>query len=78
MSEYVRIAKEQAQMGIDSLVIKDMAGILSPISAEELISALVKEVGIPVQMHCHATSGMAVATYVEGVRAGAGAIDCAI
>ncbi|MFC1462646.1 pyruvate carboxylase subunit B [Verrucomicrobiota bacterium] len=78
VEEFVRIAKEQVEMGIDSLVIKDMAGILSPISAEELISALVKETDIPIQMHCHATSGMAVATYVEGVRAGAGAIDCAI
>jgi len=76
VEEYVRIAKEQADMGVDSIVIKDMAGILSPISAEKLVSALVREVKIPVQMHSHATSGMAVATYVEGVRAGAGAIDC--
>ena len=78
VKEYVRIAKEQVQMGIDSLAIKDMAGILSPISAEKLISALVKEIDVPIQMHCHTTSGMATATYVEGVRAGAGAIDCAI
>jgi oxaloacetate decarboxylase (Na+ extruding) subunit alpha len=78
VKEYVRIAREQVQMGVDSLVIKDMAGILSPISAERLVSALVQAVDVPVQMHCHATSGMATATYVEGVRAGAGAIDCAI
>jgi oxaloacetate decarboxylase (Na+ extruding) subunit alpha len=78
VDKYVKIAREQVQMGIDSLCIKDMAGFLSPISAEKLISALVEEVNVPVQMHCHATSGMATATYVEGVRAGAGAIDCAI
>jgi oxaloacetate decarboxylase alpha subunit len=78
VEEYVRIAKEQVAVGIDSLVIKDMAGILSPISTERLISALVKEINVPVQMHSHMTSGMAVATYVEGVRAGAQAIDCAI
>ncbi len=78
VEEYVRIAREQVQMGVDSICIKDMAGILSPISAEKLISALTANVDVPVQMHCHATSGMAVATYVEGVRAGAGAIDCAI
>jgi oxaloacetate decarboxylase alpha subunit len=78
VDKYVKIAKEQVEMGIDSLVIKDMAGFLSPISAEKLISALVSEVNVPIQMHCHATSGMATATYVEGVRAGAGAIDCAI
>jgi len=76
--QFVKVAKEQVQMGIDSLCIKDMAGILSPISAEKLISALTLEVGVPIQMHCHATSGMASSTYVEGVRAGAGAIDCAI
>jgi len=78
VEEYVRIAKEQAALGIDSLCIKDMAGILSPISAERLVSALARTLDVPVQLHCHATSGMATATYVEGVRAGAGAIDCAI
>jgi oxaloacetate decarboxylase (Na+ extruding) subunit alpha len=78
VEEYVRIAREQVQMGVDSICIKDMAGILSPISAEKLVSALVAGVKVPIQLHCHATSGMAVATYVEGVRAGAGAIDCAI
>lgn len=78
VEEYVRIAREQAALGIDSLCVKDMAGILSPISAEKLISALAKNIDVPIQMHCHTTSGMAIATYVEGVRAGAGAIDCAI
>jgi oxaloacetate decarboxylase alpha subunit len=75
---FVKYAKEQVAIGIDSLCIKDMAGILSPIRAEELVSALIKEVNVPIQLHCHASSGMAAPTYVEGVRAGAGAIDCAI
>lgn len=75
---YVAIAKEQIAMGIDSLCIKDMAGILSPISAERLVSALIRETKIPIQVHSHMTSGMASASYVEAVRAGAGAIDCAI
>ena len=78
VEKFVTIAKEQVDMGIDSLCIKDMAGILSPISAEKLITALVKQVKVPIQLHAHATSGMATATYVEAVRAGAGAIDCAI
>ncbi|MCL2218740.1 MAG: pyruvate carboxylase subunit B [Chitinispirillia bacterium] len=80
VDKYVQYAKEQVQLGIDSLCIKDMAGILSPIKAERLVSALYDEFGadIPIQIHCHATSGMAVSAYVEGVRAGAGAIDCAI
>ncbi|MBM4142907.1 MAG: pyruvate carboxylase subunit B [Lentisphaerae bacterium] len=78
VEEFVRIAREQEQLGIDSLCIKDMAGILSPISAEKLIKALVASVKVPIQVHSHMTSGMATATYVEAARAGAGAIDCAI
>ena len=78
VDKYVSVAKEQIAMGIDSLCIKDMAGILSPIAAERLVSALVRETKIPIQVHSHATSGMASSTYVEAVRAGAGAIDCAI
>lgn len=75
---FVRVAKEQIALGIDSLCIKDMAGILSPIAAERLVSALIRETKVPIQLHSHMTSGMASATYVEAVRAGAGAIDCAI
>ncbi|MDR0330970.1 MAG: pyruvate carboxylase subunit B [Chitinispirillales bacterium] len=78
VDKYLQYAKEQISLGIDSLCIKDMAGILSPIMAERLVSTLVKELGVPIQLHCHASSGMGTAAYVEGVRAGAGAIDCAI
>jgi oxaloacetate decarboxylase alpha subunit len=78
IEKYVQYAKEQKALGIDSLCIKDMAGILSPIGAERLVKALIKELNIPIQIHSHMSSGMAIATYVEGVRAGAGAIDCAI
>ena len=45
---------------------------------EDEVTALMREVQVPIQVHSHATSGMATATYVEAVRAGAGAIDCAI
>lgn len=78
IEKFVQHAKDQVALGVDSICIKDMAGILSPMGAEKLVSAIIKEVNIPIQLHCHASSGMAVATYVEGVRAGAGAIDCAI
>jgi len=78
VDKYIEYAREQVALGIDSLCIKDMAGILSPIGAERLVSALVKNISVPIQLHCHATSGMATAAYVDGVRAGAGAIDCAI
>ncbi len=78
IKKFVSYAREQKQLGVDSICIKDMAGILSPIMAERLVSALIKELEIPIQLHCHASSGMAISSYVEGVRAGAGAIDCAI
>jgi oxaloacetate decarboxylase alpha subunit len=70
VDKFVLYAKEQVEIGVDSLCIKDMAGILSPIAAERLVRALVREVHVPIQLHCHSSSGMAVATYVEGVRAG--------
>ena len=79
VAKYVELAKEQAAMGIDSLCIKDMAGILTPGAARELVGALVKALpGMPVQVHSHMTSGMAAAMYMAAVEAGAGCIDCAI
>lgn len=78
VEKYIEYAKEQVAIGIDSLCIKDMAGILSPIMSEKLVTALIKETNIPIQIHCHTSSGMATAAYVSGVEAGAGAIDCSI
>jgi oxaloacetate decarboxylase alpha subunit len=78
IEKFVDIAREQEAMGADSICIKDMAGILSPNVAAKLVAALVKAVDIPVQLHSHMTSGMAVAAYLEGVKAGAGAVDCAV
>ena len=66
VEKYISYAREQVDLGIDSLCIKDMAGILSPISAERLVTGLIREFDIPIQLHCHASSGMAIATYVEG------------
>ena len=75
----MKLAKAQAAMGIDSLCIKDMAGILTPGAARELIGALVKALpDIPVQVHSHMTSGMAAAMYMAAAEAGAGCVDCAI
>ncbi|NOQ25358.1 MAG: pyruvate carboxylase subunit B [Bacteroidales bacterium] len=78
IKKYVSDAKEQVAMGIDSLCIKDMAGLLSPTMSTNLVTALKNEINIPIQIHCHATSGMADSAYLDGVRAGAGAVDCAI
>ncbi|MGN0828087.1 MAG: pyruvate carboxylase subunit B [Kiritimatiellia bacterium] len=73
---YVRLASDLKNLGADSLCIKDMAGILAPAAAQRLVQALAK-VGLPIQIHSHMTSGMAPATYLAAVQAGAGAIDCA-
>lgn len=78
IEKYVNDAKDQVAMGIDSLVIKDMAGLLSPTMSRDLVGALKKELDVPIQIHCHATSGMSETAYYEGVKAGAGAVDCAI
>lgn len=79
VEKYVELAKEQEAMGIDSLCIKDMAGILTPGAARELVAALVKALGdMPIQIHSHMTSGMAAAMYMAAVEAGAGCVDCAI
>ena len=76
---YVALAKEQVSMGVDSLCIKDMAGILTPGAARELVGALVKALPeLPIQVHSHMTSGMAAAMYMAAVEAGAGCVDCAI
>ena len=76
---YVKLAKAQADMGVDSLCIKDMAGILTPGAARELVAALRKALpDMPVQVHSHMTSGMAAAMYMAAVEAGAGCVDCAI
>ena len=79
VDSYVRLAKEQESMGIDSLAIKDMAGILTPGAARELVAALAKALPeMPLQIHSHMTSGMAAAMYMAAAEAGAGCIDCAV
>lgn len=66
------------QMGADSICIKDMAGLLSPVDAGSLVRAIKEKTGLPVQVHCHYTSGMAAMSYLAAVEAGADVIDCAI
>ena len=79
VEKYVELAKEQEAMGVDSLCIKDMAGILTPGAARELVGALVKAMPeMPIQIHSHMTSGMAAAMYMAAAEAGAGCVDCSI
>ena len=79
VENYVKFARELESMGADSLCIKDMAGILTPGAARELVSALAKALPeMPIQVHSHMTSGMAAAMYMAAVEAGAGCVDTAI
>ena len=79
VEKYVELAKAQEAMGIDSLAIKDMAGILTPGAARELVKALRRAMPkMPVEIHSHMTSGMAAAMYLAAAEAGAGCFDCSI
>ena len=75
---YVDLAKQLEEMGIDSLCIKDMAGLLSPYDAYELVSRLKKEIKVPIQLHSHYTSGMASMTYLKAIEAGVDVVDTAL
>lgn len=73
-----KMAKDIEEMGADSICVKDMAGLLLPDKAFELVSALKRGSKLPVQMHTHYTSGMASMTYLKAIEAGADVIDTAI
>ncbi|PCJ26613.1 MAG: oxaloacetate decarboxylase subunit alpha [SAR86 cluster bacterium] len=75
---WLNMAKQIESMGADSLCIKDMAGLLKPYVAFELISKLKKTVKIPIHMQCHATTGLSTATYLKAVEAGIDNVDTAI
>lgn len=75
---WLKKAKDIESMGADSICFKDMAGLLVPSKATELISALKKEIKIPIQLHTHYTSGVASMTYMKAVEAGCDVIDTAM
>jgi oxaloacetate decarboxylase alpha subunit len=75
---YVDLAKELASEGADSLCIKDMAGLLKPYDAYELVRAIKKVVDLPIEIHSHSTTGMSVATLAKAAEAGAEILDTAI
>ncbi|PKM95842.1 MAG: oxaloacetate decarboxylase [Firmicutes bacterium HGW-Firmicutes-1] len=75
---YAKTAKTIEEMGADSICIKDMAGLLVPYAATELITALKETVKIPIAMHAHYTSGVAGMTYLKAVEAGVDIIDTAM
>ncbi len=78
LKKYVEMVKELKQMGVSTICIKDMAGIMSPKEAYDLISAIKDAVDLPVVVHTHCTTGLAFMTYMKSVEAGADVIDTAI
>ncbi|RUO77956.1 sodium-extruding oxaloacetate decarboxylase subunit alpha [Idiomarina seosinensis] len=78
LEKWVEMAQELEDLGCDSLCIKDMAGLLRPEHAYELVSALKKKTDLPIAMQCHATTGLSVATYQKSIDAGIDMLDTAI
>ncbi|MFQ5382692.1 MAG: pyruvate carboxylase subunit B, partial [Dehalococcoidia bacterium] len=79
VDSYGKLTDRLVEMGSDSICIKDMAGLLSPHMARAIVGRIKKDhPDMPVQMHCHATSGMAEMSYLLGIESGADVIDCAI
>ncbi len=72
---FVNKAKELEAMGADTVCIKDMAGLLSPYDAYDLVSAIKKAIKLPLHLHCHYTSGMASMAYLKAIEAGVDVVD---
>ena len=78
IEKYVEMCKELKEMGVDSIAIKDMAGICSPKEAYDLVKAIKAEVDVSLFFHTHHTTGMGPMTLLKAVEAGCDGIDCAI
>jgi oxaloacetate decarboxylase alpha subunit len=78
IAKWVDLGKRIEDMGSHSICIKDMAGLLAPYVAYELVSKLKQTLHIPIHMQCHATTGMSTAAYVKAVEAGVDNVDTSI
>jgi pyruvate carboxylase subunit B len=76
--QFVSMAKQLETMGCDSIAIKDMAGLLTPMVTAELVSELVKAVAVPIHVHSHATAGIAEMCHLKAIENGCCHIDTAI
>ena len=75
---FVDLAKKLEQMGVHSICIKDMSGLLKPYVAEDLVKKLKAAVSVPIELHTHYTSGFGSMTYLKAIEAGVDIIDCAL
>ena len=78
IEKYAELAKQYADIGADSLCIKDMSGLLKPYEAYNLVKAIKKVTDLPIEIHSHATTGMSVATLTKAAEAGAEILDTVI
>lgn len=78
IERWIELSNKIQDMGADSLAIKDMAGLLTPYVAFELISKLKETIDIPIHLHCHATTGMSSPTIIKAIEAGVDNIDSSI
>ena len=77
IQSFVEYAKELVKMGCDSIAIKDMAGLLTPFVAYDLVKALKEEIGVSLSLHTHSTAGFAFGTHLKAVEAGVDVLDLA-
>lgn len=78
IAEFGKLAKELDAMGVDSICIKDMSGLLKPYDAYELVKELKASTKLPIQLHTHYTSGFGSMAYMKAIEAGVDVIDCAL
>lgn len=75
---FLKVAEDLVNMGADSICIKDMAGLLTPYSAYDLVTKLKEKIELPIEIHSHSTSGMASMMYLKAIEAGADIIDTSL
>ena len=78
LQTWLDMANELQDLGVHSICIKDMAGLLKPYECEELVTRLKESIEVPIAMHCHATTGLSAATYQKAIDAGIDILDTSI
>lgn len=77
-ASFIKLARDMRDMGADSICIKDMAGLLTPVVATELVKGIKSEVDLPLQVHTHSTCGLAQMSHLAAIEAGADIVDTAL
>lgn len=75
---FLKVARDLVSLGVDSVCIKDMAGLISPYTAYDLVKTLKENITVPIQLHSHYTSGMASMAYLKAIEAGVDIVDCSL